>query len=85
EQQKLIRITWPVLDLAQDTKAMESEVLSDVELIEWRFLNNDGEWGSVWPEEGKEELSSLPQAVEINIELQDWGKIRRLILLANDT
>lgn len=85
EQQKLIRITWPVLDLAQDTKAMESEVLSDVELIEWRFLNNDGEWGSVWPEEGKEELSSLPQAIEINLELQDWGTIRRLILLANDT
>lgn len=85
EQQKLIRMTWPVLDLAQDSKTMESEVLTNVEFIEWRFLNNSNEWLSAWPEEGEEEFSSLPQAVELNIELKDWGKIRRLILLGNRT
>lgn len=85
EQQKLIRVTWPVLDLAQDTEAMESEVLSKLESIEWRFLNNEKEWLSSWPEDGeKAELFPLPKAVELTIELQDWGKIRRLILLAND-
>lgn len=85
EQQKLIRVTWPVLDLAQDTEAMESEVLSKLESIEWRFLNNEKEWLSSWPEDGeKAELFPLPKAVELTIELQDWGKIRRLILMAND-
>lgn len=85
EQQKLIRVTWPVLDLAQDTEAMESEVLSKLESIEWRFLNNEKEWLSSWPEDGeKAELFPLPKAVELTIELQDWGKIRRLILLANE-
>ena len=85
EQQKLFRITWPVLDRAQDTEAMESEVLLNIESIEWRFLNNESEWVSAWPEEGeKAGLFPLPKAVELTLELQDWGKIRRLILLAND-
>ena len=84
EQQKLIRITWPVLDLAKDTESMESEVLTNIETIEWRFLNNDKEWLSAWPEEGeKVHLSELPKAVELTMELQDWGKVQRLILLSN--
>jgi len=86
DQQKLIRITWPVLDRAQDTEARETEVLVNIESIEWRFLNNKNEWVSVWPETGiNAELFSLPKAVEFSLELQDWGKIRRLILLANNT
>lgn len=83
EQQKLIRMTWPVLDLAQDTKVMENEILSGVDFIEWRFLNSNDEWLSAWPEEEKDDLVSLPVAVELTIELKDWGKIRRLILLAD--
>ena len=86
EQQKLIRITWPVLDRAQDTEAMETEVLTGIESIEWRFLNSDNEWITAWPEEGSTaQLSPLPKAIEFTFELQDWGKIRRLILLASNT
>ena len=86
EQEKLIRITWPVLDRAQDTEAMESEVISNVDSIEWRYLNNENEWLSSWPEEGEKiGLYPLPKAVELTLELQDWGKVKRLILVANDT
>jgi len=82
EQQKLIRITWSVLDRAQDTEVIETEVLSNVESIEWRFLNYDNEWVSEWPETGgKASLFPLPKALEFNAELKDWGKLRRLILL----
>lgn len=85
EQQKLIRITWPVLDRAQDTVAMETEVLSNIDSIEWRFLNMEDEWVSAWPEEGgTKSVYPLPKAIEYTMELQDWGKIRRLILLANE-
>ena len=83
EKQKLIRMTWPVLDRAQDTEAMKTEVLSNIESINWRFLNNESEWVSTWPEEEKEEHYPLPKAVEFIVELEDWGKVRRLILLAN--
>ncbi|MCW8900669.1 MAG: type II secretion system minor pseudopilin GspJ [Gammaproteobacteria bacterium] len=86
EQQKLVRITWPVLDRAQDTKELNSEVLSNVESIEWRFMNNNNEWLSTWPDEGENMvLYPLPKAVEVTLELQDWGKIKRLILVASDT
>lgn len=86
EEEKLIRITWPVLDRAQDTEAMESEVISDLESIEWRYLNNENEWLSSWPEEGdKANLYPLPKAVEVSLVLQDWGKVKRLILVANNT
>jgi len=85
EQQKLIRMTWPVLDRAQDTEALETEVLSGIESIEWRFLNEKTEWISSWPEESDVTgLYPLPNAVELTLELQDWGKMRRLILLTNN-
>lgn len=85
EQEKLIRITWPVLDRAQDTEAMESEVISNIDSIEWRYLNNENEWLSSWPEESEKiGLYPLPKAVELTLELQDWGKVKRLILVAND-
>ena len=85
DKQKLFRMTWPVLDRAQDTEALEIEVLNNIESIEWRFLNNKAEWVLDWPEEeGGAETHPLPKAIEFTFELQDWGKIRRLILLASE-
>ena len=84
EEDKLIRLTWPVLDRAQDSTVMKTEVLSSVESIELRYMNHDNEWLSSWPDEqGNMELSALPKAVEVTLELADWGKIKRLILLAS--
>lgn len=86
EQQKLIRVTWPVLDRAQDTEAQETEVLANIHSIEWRFLNSELKWLSDWPEEGsKSTLTPLPNAVEFTFELEDWGKVRRIILLTSNT
>ena len=84
EQQKLFRLTWPVLDQAQDTEVIKTEILSNIESMEWRFLDSHTEWITSWPEEdAKVGSQSLPKAVEITFDLQEWGKIRRLILLAN--
>ena len=86
EQKKLVRVTWPVLDLAQDTESQQTEVLSDIESVEWRFLNSNSEWVLDWPEAGSNGgVYPLPKAVEFTFELQDWGKVRRLILLASET
>lgn len=85
EQQKLIRLTWPVLDRAQDSEVLKTEVLSGIDSIEWRFMNHDNEWLSGWPDEqGNMDISTLPKAVEITFELADWGKVKRLILLASE-
>lgn len=84
EENKLIRLSWPVLDRAQDTEALETEVLSKITSIKWRFYNDENAWVSQWPHDGdKAEQYPLPKAVELNLELEDFGKIRRLILLAS--
>ena len=84
EQHKLMRLTWPVLDRAQDSEVMKTEVLSKVESVEWRFFNSENVWVSEWPEQTNAAAAfSLPQAVEINVVLEDFGSIQRLILLAN--
>ena len=86
EENKLIRLSWPVLDRAQDTEALETEVLSKITSIEWRFFNNEKAWVSQWPQEGdKAKQYPLPRAIELNMELEDFGTIRRLILLASST
>lgn len=85
EDKTLFRLVWPVLDRAQDTEVMKSEVLTNIENIEWRFYNNESTWITEWPQnEGKEKILSLPNAVEINIDFNDFGKIRRLILLVDN-
>lgn len=85
EDKKLIRISWPVLDRAPDTEAVKQEVLTEVENIEWRFYNQNNEWVTEWPQNnGNAVFIPLPRAVEMNIELKDFGKLRRLILLANN-
>ena len=84
EQDKLMRLTWPVLDRAQDSEVMKTEILSRLESVEWRFFNSDNIWVSEWPEQSNAVVAfSLPQAVEINVVLKDFGSIQRLILLAN--
>ena len=86
KEQKLMRVTWPVLDRAQDSEAMEAYVLSNLDSIEWRFLNVVDEWTTTWPEEGQNSTQqTLPKAIEFTLEMSDWGKVRRLILLANET
>jgi general secretion pathway protein J len=85
DKQKLLRLSWPVLDRAQDTKEMQTEVLSEIESLEWRFLDDKNEWTTSWPEsDEKASQFPLPKAVEVNLELKDWGKIKRLILLVDN-
>jgi len=83
KEQKIYRMTWPVLDRAQDTTPQHREILNNVVSMEWRFLNQENRWLSSWPETGDQSAATrLPRAVEVNIELEDWGKIRRLVFLA---
>lgn len=81
EDEKLIRMSWHVLDRAQDTEAVESELIDDVIAIEWRFLKDDDEWATDWPEDQQTNPDAIPLAIEFNIELKDWGKLTRLVLL----
>lgn len=82
---RLIRDTWTVLDRAQDSAPQETDLLDDVQSVDIRFMDQHQQWQDTWPPPGTGQtpvgLVSLPTAVEVVMELKDWGHIRWLFRL----
>ncbi len=85
QEDKLLRESWPVLDRGPGLESFRQPVLSGVELFELRFLGENNEWYNHWPParitppgEMAPPDDRLPRAVEIIVELEDWGRLRRL-------
>lgn len=72
----LIRRTWTVLDRAPDTTPRETIVLDQVDSMSVRYLDANGTWQPTWPPAA--EPAAMPKAVEVRLQLADWGSIRRL-------
>ena len=85
EEGVLYRVFWPVLDQGQDTEPERMRLLGDVEELELRYLDSQGVWHDAWP---PVDLgvgpAGLPQAVELGMELEDWGRLTRLFALTGD-
>jgi general secretion pathway protein J len=96
EEEGLWRESYPVLDRAGDTEASRVLLLDDVEQMELRFLGSLGELNSGrgsdidtrnWSENWVIDTSrpgvelSVPVAIEVNLQLTDWGELRRLYAL----
>ena len=87
--EELYRLYWQMLDQAQDSEPVRLAVLDGVETLVVRFLDEAGQWHEQWPPvdfstvavrsgEGRERFP-LPVAVEFVLELEDAGRIRRLV------
>lgn len=85
---ELFRESWPVLDRGPGLTTFRQPVLDQVEHFEVRFLDHQGAWHAGWPppsptapgeEPGADDR--LPVAVELLLELEDWGRLRRLLPL----
>lgn len=79
EDNQLIRLYWHHLDHLQTDEPVRRVLLKGVERIEIRYL--DKEWTDTWPRSDVAEVADvqgLPRAVEITLELEDWGEIKRL-------
>jgi len=85
EEDKLIRLQWPQLDRAQGIEPKKTVILDQLEEITLRFLNASGKWGTQWPplnNSGTTQAgNSALYGIEIVLELEDWGKIRRVYAL----
>jgi len=84
--QELIRESWSSLDREIRPTTFRQTVLDRVTDFEVRFLDEHGLWHSHWPPlapGGADSLSEerLPAAVEVWVELEDWGRLRRLFPL----
>jgi general secretion pathway protein J len=73
---RLQRVSEVVLDRFPDSSETTVELLPEVDRIHIRFLAD--EWADTWPPAGESDLDALPRAVEITLETERWGEIRRL-------
>ena len=76
EEETLYRDQWLVLDRAQDSPSSEAQLLTGVTDVRLRFLDEELQWHSQWPPLNRTEV--MPKAMEIVLELDEWGEITRL-------
>lgn len=75
----LVRSQWPALDNPLNAEPRELVLLEDVVRFELRFLGEGStEWLPQWPPLGGGG-GGRPRAVELVIEHERWGEIRRLV------
>ena len=82
EEDKLVRWHWSVMDRTLSTPPVRTELLDGVDNVEVRFLDAGGQWHLDWPpldRRGPQSLTLRPRAVEFAIELEDFGRVYRLV------
>jgi general secretion pathway protein J len=82
EDGSLVRNAWYVMDRAQDSRPERSILLEGVTGLRFRLRGDGGEWHDTWPiAQGQDALATLPRALEIVLVTEQWGTLRRLMLL----
>lgn len=85
DQDGLWRDYWRVLDRTQTSEPVRVKLLTGVRAVTFRFLSPSQEWIDRWPQLGGNPLDQerrRPAAVEITLDLEDWGEIRRVVEVA---
>jgi general secretion pathway protein J len=82
---KLERAYWTALDRTLSTEPTSAVLLDKVRAVSFRFMDQNQTWHDQWPPlgySGADAARLRPFAVEITLELEDWGKIVRLVEVA---
>jgi general secretion pathway protein J len=82
EDGTLLREYWPVLDHVLGQEPRREELLTGVKDLKLLFLGGDGnEWQQQWPPLSRDGTSEgrRPRAIQVTLELEDWGTIERLL------
>ena len=80
EEDKLIRQYWYYLDPISEDPTRRRQMLTGVEALDLRFLDDEGEWQTSWPPPDIED-PGMPLAIEFKLELEDYGEITRVFAL----
>ncbi len=84
EDDKLVRMVWRTLDRPPESTASEIKLLDHLSNAEFRFIDAHGKSQSQWPPVDPQAGRSpppLPVAVQLRLELDDWGAIVRLFAI----
>ena len=85
------RKSWAVLDRAHDSNPLEEQLMSEVESLDFRYMNQQQEWTREWriPVGSAENFTDIersqvnfPVAVEVTMDIKGWGRMRRLLMLS---
>ncbi len=76
--EQLYRKVWPVVDRAADSEPVKLLLLGSVSRFSVRMLNQQNQWVESWPN-ADDSITSLPNLVEVVIELKDKGTLTKLI------
>jgi general secretion pathway protein J len=88
ENGALVRQYYPVLDATEAVQPVKRTLLDHVKNFSLRFMDAGHNWQNGWPPitSGAEAAAALPRlrpvAVEVTIELDDWGVLVRHIEVA---
>lgn len=84
EDHKLYRLFWHELDRAPQSQPLKSAILDQVNGLDVRFLDVQRQWHSQWPPVNATSAQSagLPLAIQVTLELKDWGRITRTFNVA---
>jgi general secretion pathway protein J len=80
----LWRDYWPTLDSTLTVEPVRTELLKGVIRVSFRYMDANRDWIERWPPGNSTAMiveRSRPAAVELTMELEDWGEIKRLIEL----
>ena len=86
----LVRKHWLHLDRAGAGRPLEQIVLAGVTEFSMEFLDADGHWRNSWPPETSvagapvANDSMLPKALAITLDLEGWGKIKRIFMITGN-
>lgn len=81
-EDRLVRLSWNVLDRAQDSEPVEYALLGEITAFEVRVLDDANQWHDSWPPQqssaGGTVAPPLPKAIEITVDAPGWGRVPRL-------
>jgi general secretion pathway protein J len=79
----LWRDHWPTLDRTMAVEPVRLRLLSGVRSVRFRFMTANREWVERWPASEGAPAADVerlrPAAVEVILDLEDWGEIRRVV------
>ena len=84
---RLVREHWAVLDPVAGAAPLQRDLLDRVASVSLRYMDAGHQWQSSWPptDVGTTDLRQLrlrPVAVEITLQLEDWGQLVRIVEVA---
>lgn len=82
ENNKLQRAYWNALDRTMTAEPTAATLLDKVRTVSFRFMDQNQSWHEQWPPlgySGPDAARLRPIAVEITLDLEDWGKVVRLV------